>query len=122
MSSVSASPVDLAAVERLSALQAGGVGELIEIFVAQAPEQLAILRDAARTGQTGLLRQTAHTLKGDAAAWGAGELVRCCAALERYSDAEAVTECDTLLADLERELDRVMTALRGLGAPAKNVA
>jgi signal transduction histidine kinase/CheY-like chemotaxis protein/HPt (histidine-containing phosphotransfer) domain-containing protein len=122
VASVSAPPIDIAAVERLSALQAGGVGELIEIFVAQAPELLAILHDAARAGQSGRLRQTAHILKGDAAAWGAGDLVRCCAALERYGDAEAAPEYDTLLAALERELDRVTTALRGLGAPAKNVA
>jgi HPt (histidine-containing phosphotransfer) domain-containing protein len=122
VASGAAPAIDLAAIERLSALQPGGIGELIEIFVAQAPEQLATLRDAARTGQVGLLRQTAHTLKGDAAAWGAGDLVRCCAAFERHGGTEAVPEYDTLLSALERELDRVTTALRGLGAPAKNVA
>jgi signal transduction histidine kinase/CheY-like chemotaxis protein/HPt (histidine-containing phosphotransfer) domain-containing protein len=114
--------IDFAVIQRLGTLQADGIGELVEIFVAQAPEQLATLRDAARTGQASIIRQTAHTLKGDAAAWGAGDLVRCCAAIERRTNEQAVADYDKLLAALERELDRVTTALRGLGAPAKNVA
>jgi len=113
--------IDRAAVERLNAVHADVVGELIDVFVAQAPEQLAAIRDAARSGQPGLLRLTAHTLKGDAAAWGAGDLVRCCAEIERHSDGSPA-DYDMLLSALERELARVTDALRGLGAPTKSVA
>jgi CheY-like chemotaxis protein len=68
------SAIDPAAVEQLRALNEDIVDELVEVFLAEAPQQLEALRAAAATGAYDVLRRTAHTLKGDAAAWGAHEL------------------------------------------------
>jgi CheY-like chemotaxis protein/HPt (histidine-containing phosphotransfer) domain-containing protein len=116
------SPIDLAAIERLRAVQADVVGELIEIFVQQAPTQIETLRAAAASGQYALLRRTAHTMRGDAAAWGASDLERRCGEVEHLTDDEARAGCNAPLAALEQELGRVVGALRTLGAQAQSVA
>jgi CheY-like chemotaxis protein len=114
--------IDPAAVERLRSFQPGVAEELAEVFLTQSPLQLATLRDAARSGELLLLWRTAHTLKGDAAAWGASDLERCCAEIETLSLAESVDGYDEPLAALAHELARVTEALRELGAPAKSIA
>ena len=108
------SAIDPAAVQRMRALQPDIVAELVEIFLEQAPEQVETLRTAARTGAFDLIRRAAHTLKGDAAAWGASALEQRCAEIEQILPEDLASTFDEHLAALERELDRVSAALREL--------
>lgn len=103
--------VDPAAIERLRALQADIVGELIEVFLEQSPRQQQTLRAAAASGAHDLVRRTVHTLKGDAAAWGAYDLEQRCATIERLSPDDLTSSLDGLLTALEQELGRVSAAL-----------
>jgi HPt (histidine-containing phosphotransfer) domain-containing protein len=107
-------PIDPAAVERLRALQPGIVGELVDVFLEQAPLHVAALRTAATTGEHTLLRRAAHTLKGDAAAWGAHDLTQRCAEIEQLAPSEVAERFDRHLAALERELAQVQAALHEL--------
>jgi len=109
------SAIDPAAVQRMRALQPDIVAELVEVFLEQAPEQVETLRTAAQTGAFDLIRRAAHTLKGDAAAWGASALEQRCAEIEQILPEDLATTFDEHLAALEWELDRVSAALRELG-------
>jgi signal transduction histidine kinase/CheY-like chemotaxis protein/HPt (histidine-containing phosphotransfer) domain-containing protein len=134
--------IDAAAVERLRALHADMVIELAEIFLTQAPVQLAAIRRAAATGDYVVVRRTAHTLRGDAVAWGAAALERRCVVIERLSaeyeraasprhgDAN-VNGVGTLhdaavfvphLVALDEEVARVNAALRLLCHPKQGIA
>jgi signal transduction histidine kinase/HPt (histidine-containing phosphotransfer) domain-containing protein/DNA-binding NarL/FixJ family response regulator len=115
------SAIDPAAIERLRALQEDIVGELVEVFLEQAPQQVEALRGAATTGAYDLLRRTAHTLKGDAAAWGAHDLQRRCAEIEELTPSDVTHSFAEHLAALERELARVSAALRELGRSERHL-
>ena len=54
------------------------VAELIDEFLADAPRQLELLRDAAAAGDAEAARRAAHTLKGNARTFGAGTLAAVC--------------------------------------------
>jgi signal transduction histidine kinase/DNA-binding NarL/FixJ family response regulator len=114
-------PIDRAAVDRLRALQPGVVGELVEIFLAHAPEQLAAIRAAASSGELVVLRRVAHTLKGDASAWGARPLEHACREIEERALAGATGGYDRLIGAVEWELACVSEALRTIEAPVQSV-
>ena len=115
LASLVASAIDSVAVERLRSLQADIVGELVDVFLEQAPQQIQAIRDTATRGDYDMLRRTVHTLKGDAAAWGAHDLVHQCAEIEELSPSDVAHNFDEHLAALQRELERVIVALRELG-------
>ena len=99
----------------MRAVQPGIVAELVDVFLEEAPQQVEMMRDAARTGSFGLLRRAAHTLKGDAATWGASALEQRCAEIEQILPEDLERTFDEQLAAVERELGRVSAALRELG-------
>ena len=78
------------------------LAELIDEFVADAPAQLKLLREAATSGDAIGARRAAHTLKGNGRTFGAGELATLC------QDAEAAAGAGNLDAVLSRvdEIDR----------------
>lgn len=91
------------------------LAELVGDFLADAPTQLGLLRQAATTGDSDGARRAAHTLKGNARTFGAPELAARCEATER---AAAAAELDTVVANLdgvEEEWDRVQAALTAMG-------
>jgi CheY-like chemotaxis protein len=114
--------VDPAAINRIRGLQSAGrpdiLGELITLFLAHAPGQIAALREAATQGHAADLRRVAHTLKGDASNWGAAALVRACQALERLSTGGTTDGAEPLIVEVERTFTRVRTALEGLHVQA----
>jgi HPt (histidine-containing phosphotransfer) domain-containing protein len=113
--------IDPAAIDRLRVLQADIVDELVTVFLEQAPRQVQALRAAAASGNVEVVRRTAHTMKGDAAAWGAYELERRCLAIEQLLPAELPDSFETSLAALARELERVSAALRKLSGMERHL-
>jgi len=87
------------------------LAELVGDFLADAPDQLAALRDATDSGDAPGAMRAAHTLKGNSRTFGATELGSIC------QDAEAAAragDLDGVLARLdaiESEWRRVSAAL-----------
>ena len=85
----------------------GGNESLVEKFVAMffasADEHLALLRQAAETGDTEQIRAKAHAIKGSAANVGAMSLSEAASALGKAIREEQFTEQPLLLARLEEQ-------------------
>jgi HPt (histidine-containing phosphotransfer) domain-containing protein len=94
------------------------VGELVGDFLGGAPAQISALRGAVEHGDAGELRRVAHTMKGNAATFGASSLADACRDLEHAADGEP-EPWPGLLAAVEVELERAKPALEvvaGAGA------
>lgn len=63
------------------------LAELIDEFLADAPDQLATLREAATSGDAEAARRAAHTLKGNGRTFGATELASMCQEAEAAATA-----------------------------------
>jgi CheY-like chemotaxis protein len=107
--------VDASVLARLAESMGGDdafVAELIEQFVTDSPALVAAARKGLETGDADEVRRAAHTLKSNAATFGANELA------DRSSRLEAAAKTGTLddgLARIEAiagELKRVHAALR----------
>jgi HPt (histidine-containing phosphotransfer) domain-containing protein len=105
---------DPAALERLhrwggDALQR----QLVDMFLARAPEQLALARDAAARGDATGVKQVAHALKSSAGQLGAVSMQRLCEEAERRALAGDTASLPPLVASLEAELERYREWVRG---------
>ncbi len=83
------------------------VAELIEMFLNHAPEQLAALRKAVMRREADDARRAAHTLKSNAAAFGATPLADVCGDVESAAKAGALDLGGELLPRITTELERV---------------
>lgn len=72
--------------------------ELVDEFLADAPTQLATLREAATSGDTEAARRAAHTLKGNSRTFGADGLASLCQEAEAGA---AAGELDAVLARVD---------------------
>ena len=107
--------MDASVLARLAESMGGDdafVAELIEQFVTDSPALVTAARHGVEAGDADEVRRAAHTLKSNAATFGANELA------DRSSRLEAAAKTGTLddgLARIEAiadELARVHTALR----------
>jgi HPt (histidine-containing phosphotransfer) domain-containing protein len=87
------------------------VAELIGDFLAELPAQLVELRDAFSVGDAERLRRSAHTLKSNAATFGADALESVCRELEHAAGADASADAAELVARVEAEAARCAPAL-----------
>lgn len=97
--------LDMRVLDELRASVGGDDGflaELVDDFLADAPEQLAALRTAVSSGDADTARRAAHTLKGTSRTFGAGEFAALC------QEAEA--------AGAAGDLDAVRSRLDGIDA------
>lgn len=76
----------------------GFLAELIDEFLADAPTQLAALREAAAAGDGDVARRAAHTLKGNSRTFGADGLASLCQEAEAAAGAG---ELDAVLARVD---------------------
>jgi PAS domain S-box-containing protein len=110
--------VDPDVVHRLAASlgEDGGatVAALIDTFVAGVPGQVAALRSAAELGDGEVVRRVAHTLKSNAATFGASALEVHCRELEAAAKAGELGSNRDRLSRVEEELGRVSTELGDL--------
>jgi HPt (histidine-containing phosphotransfer) domain-containing protein len=87
------------------------VAELIGDFLDGLPAQLAALRAAASSGDAGALHRVAHTLKSNAATFGAEGLAEACRELEHAARTADRADAGDLLARVEAEAGRAAPAL-----------
>ena len=99
----------------LRELQAEGepdiLNELIELFLEEAPPQLAVLREAIEGGDARTVERVAHTLKGSSGNMGAMRMAAVCAELEKVGGSGELRRAPELLERLEVEFDRAHQAL-----------
>ena len=115
----SGSPViDLAAVNRIRAIQERDGGSLFERVVAQfgetAPPLVATLHAQYRSGDNDAVWRTAHSLKSSAAALGAGRLSSRCAEIEALARGGDASSIGMLLDKLDADLAAAHSGLREL--------
>jgi GAF domain-containing protein/CheY-like chemotaxis protein/HPt (histidine-containing phosphotransfer) domain-containing protein len=107
-------PIDPTALTRLSdgtGGDAGFVSELIDQFVSESPGLVAAARAGLDAGNADEVRRAAHTLKSNAATFGAHELSRACATLEAAAKREELDDAGASLDAIARDLDILRTAL-----------
>jgi len=95
--------------------------QIVDTFLATAPEHVAELRAAASSGDAALVRQSAHRLRGESGALGAVEVARLCATLEE-SAAESLDRAPMLASAIQSAFDRAAAELRVLAGGAGRTA
>lgn len=85
--------------------------ELVDELLADVPRQLAILREAASSGDAERARRAAHTLKGHGRTFGAGELSELGLELETAATAGDLATVLTRLDAIEEAWVRTRAAL-----------
>jgi len=112
-----AATLDAAAVDQLLETAGGDgafVADLLDTFADQAPGLLEELRDGLSSGDRDGVRRAAHTLKSNAATFGATDLSALCASLERLAQAGDLAGASPLVRRVEDAYDAVREALAPL--------
>jgi CheY-like chemotaxis protein/HPt (histidine-containing phosphotransfer) domain-containing protein len=112
---VSRPAVDAAVLTRLAESMGGDdafVTELIEQFVTDSPPLVAAARKGLEAGDAGEVRRAAHTLKSNAATFGANELSDRSSRLEAAAKAGTLDDAPEQIDAIAEELERVHAALR----------
>jgi len=101
-------PVDLAVALRWLGGDRELLRELVGIFMDDGPKRLEALREAMTASDVQLLEQVAHSLKGSAAILGASRLQESALALEEAAHDGRAEDGVDLVADIAREIERVL--------------
>ena len=101
-------PVDLAAAMRWLGGDRRLLSELVGIFVDDSPKRLQAIRAALTAADVRQVEHVAHSLKGSAAILGATRLQTAALALEDAAHDGHTENGSDLVAEIARELDRVM--------------
>ena len=105
--------LDATAIERMRSIAPSdeAFAQLVESFLDNGTSLLAQLADAAGNGDTDLLRRTAHTLKSNAASFGATDLADLCSTLEAQARDDAVIGVDAQVAAIAVAFDGARQAI-----------
>jgi HPt (histidine-containing phosphotransfer) domain-containing protein len=106
-----------AALDRLAGDE-GLLRELCEVFLEEEPKWRAEIRAAVAARDAASLKRAAHTLKGAVDSIGGARAYRAALELERMGREGNLDGAEAALAELERELDALVPALRAFSAPA----
>lgn len=87
------------------------VAELIDDFLAELPAQLAALQTASSEGDAELVHRIAHTLKSNAATFGAEALASACRELEQSARAGEPAQARELVVRVDAEAARSIPGL-----------
>jgi CheY-like chemotaxis protein/HPt (histidine-containing phosphotransfer) domain-containing protein len=112
-------PIDRRVLARLAEGTGGDVefvAELIGQFVADAPELVAAARAGLEAGDAAEVRRAAHTLKSNAATFGAHGLAESSRDLEEAAKRGALHDGPAQVEALGRELDMIREALPAVWA------
>jgi len=112
-------PVDLAVALHWSGGDRNLLVELVGVFVEEAPQRLAELREAAAAHDTATVERVSHTIKGSAGIVGASGLRELSAELEERAIANRLEGESALQARLESELERVLAFFRDPAWPGR---
>ena len=86
--------------------------ELIELYLEDAPSQIAALGEAVEAGEAHDVERIAHTLKGSSGNMGATRMAAICSEIEDVGASSALHKTPELLKQLEEEFGRVRATLR----------
>ena len=107
--------LDVARLEELAAMgQDNGtniVRDLIDLFLADSPEQMRKLWDALRARDVPALRATAHRFLSSVENIGARRMTDLCSEIERYGQGDTLAAVQPVLTELTQELERVRALL-----------
>jgi len=90
------------------------LNELIDTFLDDAPGMLGEMKTALAAGDTDSFRRAAHSMKSNAATFGAGRLAELAKALESLGRENKLTEAADGLEALKEALESACEELRGL--------
>jgi two-component system sensor histidine kinase/response regulator len=93
---------------------AGLVGEVVDVFLEDAPAMLGRLREAARAGNGTELAAAAHAIKGAAGLFSQGRAFESARAVEQHVKAGDLGAAVSGCADVEADISRLVAELRGL--------
>jgi HPt (histidine-containing phosphotransfer) domain-containing protein len=88
--------------------------ELAGIFLQECPKTLSEMRDAITGEDCNLLMRTAHTLKGQAAFFGADPVCKLALRLERMGRTHRLADSQKAWTALEAEIGQLKSALTAL--------
>jgi HPt (histidine-containing phosphotransfer) domain-containing protein len=106
--------IDQVAVARLLAMVGHDpdfVDELVDEYLAEAPQQTAAVRAALDAGEAEALTHPAHTLKGSSLTLGGVRVAEIARQIEERGRAGDLAGVDALLADLEHAQVELVAAL-----------
>jgi two-component system sensor histidine kinase/response regulator len=89
-----------------------GVRELVQLMLEECPKLLGQIRAGLRERDAESFQRAAHTLRGSADVFGGRYVVAAATRLEKLGRENRLDEADEGLADLEREVDRLIIALQ----------
>ena len=90
------------------------INELIDTFLEDAPKLLAEMKSALGTGNVDSFRRASHSLKSNAATFGAGRLAELAKELEALGRENKLKETGDRLTVLEEAVRSACDELRGL--------
>lgn len=99
----------------LGLLELGGpdfVGEMIDLFLEDAPKRVEAARAAEKGGELEALRHAVHPLKSSAGSFGAHALAEVAAKIERLALEKKADTISALVSDLEEKFVLVRARLR----------
>ena len=106
--------LDASVVKRLrAAIGDVETAEMIDLFLAEAPKLIASLRESLERGDAETVRRSAHTLKSNAATFGASVLSDLCQELEASAEQGTLENARDLLSRVEAEYAQVRSSLAG---------
>ena len=92
---------------------AGVIGELIDLFLSDAPEKITLARQALDEGDANETREVIHSLKGSARNLHAQALAKTCETLEMTAKKGNLKSAEMDLRRIEEELQKVVSVLEG---------
>ncbi|MCS7220115.1 MAG: response regulator [Anaerolineae bacterium] len=88
------------------------LGDLIDGFLTEAPRLLEQIHQALATGEASVLQRAAHTLKSNAALFGAETLATLCREVELLAKEGTLVRVEDKISRIEQEWRRVQLALK----------
>ncbi len=111
------SVIDMTAFEDLKQMAgADFIGELIHTFLDDAPQLIAQLHGALAAGDAETFRRAAHSLKSNAASFGANRLSTLARELEMLGRENKLSEVGERLKVLEEAYQAVAQELKGMAS------
>jgi two-component system, sensor histidine kinase and response regulator len=90
------------------------VGELVDLFLKNAPPRLTAMADAVAAGDRSALSRVAHSLKSSSANLGALGMSHVCERLERMKEPSVQEDAGALVSLLNQEYEVVIRALTAI--------
>ncbi len=104
--------LEMEQLEEIAQLMPEQLPLLVETFDADSQQRVAAMRLAIKQAEGERLRETAHTMKGGAASVGASQLALLLRRMEVCGVEAKFSEANTLLAQIETELEQSLSQLR----------